>query len=446
MTQPGQKRLYGSLVQMLSAVVLLAGVVLSPQARFAHAAGGDLDPAFDRDGRRVFVSSSEDRGLAVAIQPNGKIVVAGDTDFFGTLDVLVMRFNRNGSADSTFDNDGRRIYDEPGAEDHGQAVAVQANDGKIVVAGYSNLFGRNNALLLRFNADGRLDPTFDNDGRRIVDSGVEDRIQAVAIQRDGKIVVAGYSNELGADDILVMRFNANGSLDSSFHNDGRVIINGPGNDRAQAIALHEPGGKIVVAGYIGATGNNDFRIVRLNANGSLDSQFAGNGQTSIRGFGGDDRALAVALQPIGQEKKIVVAGYTNVLDANDFAVARLNANGALDSSFNGSGRLIISDRGDNRVQAVAVQADAVDEKDRKIVLAGYTNASGNNDFALVRLNTDGNLDGTFGINGRVVTRGFGGDDRAFAAAISPIGGKIVAAGYTTGLGTKDVAVACYLPE
>jgi uncharacterized delta-60 repeat protein len=439
MTQSGQKRLSGSPVRVLSAVVVLAGVVLSPQVRFAHAAGGDLDPAFDRDGRRVFVSStSEDRGLAVAVQPNGKIVVVGDTDFFGTSDTLVMRFNVNGSADSTFDIDGRRIYDEPGAEDHGQAVAVQAN-GKLVVAGYSNLFGRNNALLLRFNPDGRLDPTFDRDGRRIFASGVEDRIQAVAIQLwDSKIVIAGYSNESGEDDILVMRFNANGSLDSSFHNDGRIVIRGPGNDRAQAIAL-QPDRKIVVAGYIGAAGSNDFRIVRLNANGSLDSRFADNGQTSIRGFGGDDRALAVALQPVGQETKIVMAGYTDVFGTDDFAVARLNADGTLDDSFSLSGRLIIDDRGDNRAQAIAVQADG------KIVLAGYTNASGNNDFAVARLTVNGSLDGTFGTNGRVVT-GFGKDDRALAAAISPIGGKIMAAGYTTEFGTKDVAVARYLPE
>jgi uncharacterized delta-60 repeat protein len=263
----------------------------------------------------------------------------------------------------------------------------------------------------------------------------------VAIQPwDSKIVIAGYSNESGADDILVMRFNANGSLDSSFDRDGRVVIRGPGNDRAQAIAL-QPDRKIVVAGYIGVAVNNDFRIVRLNANGSLDSRFAGNGQTSIRGFGGDDRALAVALQPIGRETKIVVTGYTDVFGTDDFAVARLKADGTLDNSFNGSGRLIINDRGDNRAQAVAVQADG------KIVLVGYTNASGNNDFAVTRLNAaDGSLDGTFGTNGRVVTRGFGGDDRAFATDISPIGDKIVAAGYTTRFGTKDVAVARYLPE
>ena len=221
MTQPGQKRLFGLLMQLLSFVVLLGSVSLFFLLKIAHAAGGDLDPAFDGDGRRIFFSSTtEDRGLAVALQTNGKIVVVGDTDFFGTADALVMRFDLNGGADSTFDNDGRRIYDEPGAEDRGQAVAVQAN-GKLVVAGYSNLFGTNDALILRFNDNGALDRTFDNDGRRIFISNGDERIQAVAVQSsDGKIVTAGHTNFFGTNDILVLRFHADGRLDSSLAGDG----------------------------------------------------------------------------------------------------------------------------------------------------------------------------------------------------------------------------------
>ena len=96
--------------------------------------------------------------------------------------------------------------------------------------------------------------------------------------------------------------------------------------------------------------------------------------------------------------------------------------------------------GDDRAQAIALQGDG------KIVVAGYTNASGNNDFAVARLTANGNLDASFNGDGRAVTRGFGGDDRALAAVVSPIGGRIVVVGYTDGLGTKDVAAACYLPE
>ena len=297
-------------MQLLSFVVLLAGVSLFSLLKIAHAAGGDLDPAFDGDGRRiVFSSTTEDRGLAVALQTNGKIVVVGDTDFFGTADALVMRFDLNGRADSTFDNDGRRIYDEPGAEDHGQAVAVQAN-GKLVVAGYSNLFGTNDALILRFNDNGALDRTFDNDGRRIFISNGDERIQAVAVQSsDGKIVAAGHTNFFGTNDILVLRFHADGRLDSSLAGDGGLVLNLPANDFVQAVAL-QPDKKIVVAGYTNVFGDNDFAVTRFNENGSLDTTFDGDGRQIIRSFGGDDRAQALALEPTTNgQRNILVRAY-----------------------------------------------------------------------------------------------------------------------------------------
>jgi uncharacterized delta-60 repeat protein len=421
---------------LLPIAMCFAGVWFAALTASVYAAAGDLDPSFDRDGRQVFSSTSDDRGFALALQNDGKIIIAGDTDFLGASDVLLLRFNVGGSPDLTFNTTGRRIYNEPEAEDHGRAVTVQPN-GRIVVAGYSNLFGTNDVLLLRFHANGSLDLTFDNDGRRIFSSAnSDDRAFAVAVQPgDGKIVVAGYTNLLGTNDVLVMRFNANGSVDTTFDSDGRVVINGPGNDIGQALAL-QADGKIVVAGYTNVLGDNDFLVVRLNVNGSLDGTFNGDGRQIIRGFGGNDRAQAVRMQSDG---KIILAGYTNAAGNNDFAVARLNANGSLDVSFDVDGRQIVNGfGGDDRAQAVAVQPDG------KIVLAGYTNAAGNNDFALARLTPNGSLDAAFGVGGRVVTRGFGGDDRAQAVAIQPTDGKIVAAGYTNGLGTNDVAVARYL--
>lgn len=439
MTRRGQKQLFASWIRRISFFVFVAGVVLHPLARLAWAAAGDLDPAFDREGRRTFVSSTtEDRGLAVAVQTDGKIVVVGDTDFFGTLDALVMRFHVNGSADSTFDSDGRRIYREPRADDHGQAVAIQA-DGKLVVAGYSSLFGTNDALMLRFTANGGLDTTFDRDGRRIFNSNGDDRIYAVAIHSsNGKIVAAGNTTLFGTNDILVLRFLADGRLDSSFAGDGSLALNLPADDFVRAIALQSDN-KIIVVGYTNVFGDQDFAITRFNENGSLDTTFASDGRQVIRRFG-DDHAQAVALEPTGNgRRKIVVAGYSNAGGSNDFVAVRLNPNGSLDSSFHADGQVVISSfGGDDRAQAIALQADG------KIILAGYTDASGTNDFAVARLHANGNLDEAFGTDGRVVTRSFGGDDRALGVAVSPVDGKIVAAGYTDGLGSNDVAVARYL--
>lgn len=418
------------------------GICLSSGVRWAFAAAGDLDVSFDVDGRQVFRSStSDDRGFAVALQPNvGKIVVAGETNFFGNTDALVLRFNANGSPDPTFHTNGRRIYDEPGAADHGQAVAVQT-DGRITVAGYSNLFGSNDVLLLRFNANGSLDTTFDNNGRRIfISNGSDDRALALAVQPiSGKIVVAGYTNQFGTNDVLVMRFNANGSADTSFDTDGRVVISGPGNNIGQALALQSDG-KIVIAGYTNELGTNDFLLLRLNTDGALDRSFDGDGRLIISGFGGDDRAQALAIQSDG---RIVVAGYSNGVGNNDFAVASLKSDGSFDTSFDVDGRQIISSfGGDDRAQAVAVQKinDMI-----KIVLAGYTNAAGSNDFAVARLNSSGSLDSAFGVGGRVVTAGFGGDDRAQAVTLQT-DGRIVVTGYSNGLGTNDAVVARYLAQ
>lgn len=401
--------------------------------RSAWAAAGDLDLTFDGDGRRVFLdSTSDDRGVAAAIQADGKIVVAGESNLFGTADVQLLRFNSNGSSDASFSGNGRRVYDEPAAEDHAQAVAIQ--NGKILVAGYTNRFGSNDILLLRFNANATLDATFDGDGRRIFISSGDDRAQATAVQPDGKIVVAGYTNVLGSSDFFILRFNVNGSLDSSFDNDGRVILSGSGNDRALAVAL-QLDGKIVVAGTTDVSGNNDFLIIRLTANGSVDGTFGSSGRQVINGFGGNEQAQAVALQTDG---RIVVAGYTNAAGTNDFAVARLNTNGSLDISFDIDGRVVISGfGGDDQAQAIAVQPDG------KIVLVGYTNVSGTNDFAVARLLAHGSLDATFDGDGRLITRGFGNDDRALATALQT-DGKIVVAGYSNGAGTNDVAVARYL--
>jgi uncharacterized delta-60 repeat protein len=415
---------------------LVVGGCVIGLTRSTWAAAGDLDRTFDGDGLRVFRdSTSDDRGLAVALQKtDGKIVVAGDSNLFGTSDVQVLRFNSDGSSDASFDGDGRRVYREPAAEDHGQAVDTQL-DGKIVVAGYTNLFGSNDILLLRFNNNGSLDSTFDGDGRRIFTGPGDDRAQAVKIQPDGRIVVAGYTNLLGTNDVFVLRFLSNGALDSSFDGDGRVILSNPGNDRAQAVAL-QPDGKIIVAGTTDASGNNDFLIVRLNANGSLDGTFGSGGRQVIRSFGGNDQAQAVVRQQ--SDGRIIVAGYTNATGTNDFAVARLNTDGSLDISFDIDGRVIISGfGGDDRAQAVDVQSDG------KIVLAGYTNVSGNNDFAVARLNPNGSLDATFDGDGRVITHSLNGDDRALAVALQS-DGNIVAAGYSNGAGTNDVAVARYL--
>src|SRR5205823_305603 len=191
--------------------------------------------------------------------------------------------------------------------DDGKSVAVQS-DGKIVVAGYATVGRASNIALVRYNMDGSLDKSFNGTGKVITAVGDGDcKGEGLALQTDGKIVVAGYSfNPSGKNraEFTVLRYNPDGTLDSGFGESGKVTSEiGRTSDTANSVALQSDG-KIVVAGYAGAPGNNDFAVARYNANGSLDTSFNGTGKATAD-FSKLDYGRSVAVQ---SEGKIVVAG------------------------------------------------------------------------------------------------------------------------------------------
>src|SRR5437870_871368 len=187
---------------------------------------------------------------------------------------------------------------------------------------------------------GDLDPSFGTGGRVLTDFGGGDGARALALQADGRIVVAGSSSAGGfALDFARARDNSDGSLDPSFGTGGRVLTDFGGDDEARALALHADR-KVVVAGCSDAGGRPDFALARYNDDGSHDSSF-GTGGKVLTDFGGDDEASALVFQSDG---KIVVAGFS---DAGGFALAalaRYNPNGTLDASF-GSGGRVLTDSG-----------------------------------------------------------------------------------------------------
>jgi uncharacterized delta-60 repeat protein len=421
---------------------------------------GGLDLGFNATGKQTIDFGNDDQANAVAIQSDGKIVMAGSWDG-GLADFAVVRLNPDGSLDHTFGNStlkggGLANYTFGtgtfGGVEKARAVAIQS-DGKIVVAGYTDANGSasnpNNFAVLRLNPDGSLDTTFNGTGKQTIDFNADDQANAVAIQPDGKIVLAG-SWDGGAADFALVRLNANGSLDTSF---GNTTLKGGGLanytfgtglfggvEKARAVAI-QPNGKIVVTGYTDAGGStsnpNNFAVLRVNSDGSLDTTFNGTGKQTID-FGNDDQANSVAIQPDG---KIVLAGSWDGGHA-DFALVRLNANGSLDTSFGNTtlkgGGLANYTFGTflatvEKASAVALQADG------KIVVAGYTDAGGSrsnpNNFAVLRVNPDGSLDTTFNRSGEQ-TFGLGGNDQANALAIQP-DGKIVLAGFTGAGGTTS---------
>ncbi len=422
-----------------------------------RAADGSLDPGFGTGGEVLtdFGAGSRTTGAGVAIQPDSKIVAAGTVSFpFGGGTVAgfgVARYRLNGSLDRNFGTQGEVITNVPGpSSDVAAGEAIQA-DGKIVELGTASVFAPDGSFigdfaLTRFNADGSVDTHFGTNGSVLTNFG-DGSIQAVgvAIQADGKIVAAGtLTNGEFVQEIVLARYNKDGSLDRSFGVGGEVLTDFGDDTSATAAGVAvDRNGRIVVAGTVSGFDSSDnffqdFAVARYNANGRLDATF-GTGGEVLTGFGDDISATAagVAIAPGG---KVVVAGSITDPDTfnNDFAVARFNANGKLDTSLGTGGEATASfgpDTSDTAV-GVAVQADG------KIVVAGTDQDFDTNfidEFGLARFNANGTLDATFG-SGGLVANNFGPDTSAFAAglAIQP-DGRIVVAGTVQDFGANFIS-------
>jgi uncharacterized delta-60 repeat protein len=403
--------------------VALALILLALPAGVAQADAGDLDPTFDGDGKRTVNYGGADRAVEVLVQSDSKILVAGhggpDENF------TVSRLNPDGSLDTVFGDDGTAVADFGGI-DMAYAAALQS-DGKILVAGTTDSEGM---AIARFLPGGALDASFDPggadgdgkkvfgsreqtqisgivvqpDGRIVVvsshtvnnnpdfavtrlkpdgspdgtsfadaDFGGQDTPNAVSLQPNGKIVVAGVTWSPTSPRMAVARYDVDGTLDETFGGTGKVAF-GAGSEVAAKAVRVRPDGKIVVAGYGGAL--YDVVVVRLNPDGTFDATF-GTGGTSEVAFGlfGLEAAYAAALLPDG---RIVVAGAVavSVVDV-DFAVARLGPGGALDLTFSADGRTTVGFGAGDFANAVAVQADG------RIVVAGATQPA--DDIAVARL-------------------------------------------------------------
>jgi uncharacterized delta-60 repeat protein len=403
------------------ALVLAAFLVLL-LAGSGVAAPGDLDPHFGTGGvvmTDVSPTHFSSSVGAVALQPDGKIVAGGDAVNSGQLAFALARYNANGTLDSSFGTGGQ-VITAVGTSDVVDGLALQP-DGKIVAAGYATN-ATNDFAVVRYNANGTLDGTFGSGGKVTTDvtAGQVDLGNAVALQPDGKIVVVGSSFNGTDNDFAVVRYNANGSLDGTFGSGGKVITPvGPDYDVAAAVAL-QPDGKIVVGGASDGGSTLDFAVLRYNTNGSLDGSF-GSGGKVLTPVGPTNAQLnGLALQPDG---RIVAVGIAS--SPTDFALVRYNANGSLDGSF-GSGGKVTTDVTPGQSDAawgVAVQPDG------GIVAVGETqNDPSPEDFAVVRYAADGSLDGSFASGGIATTDLSPGQiNEAHAVAVQP-DGQIVVAG------------------
>jgi uncharacterized delta-60 repeat protein len=405
--------------------LLLALTLVATSAGVVAAHPGDLDPSFGTGGT---VTMPVGNASAVALQGDGKIVTAGHADTGTQGDFALARYNPDGSLDPTFGTGGTVTTAFPsyfGSYDAAYAVALQG-DGKIVAAGDTDTGGGGAFALARYNPNGSLDPTFGRGGTVTTAFGTPyDAAYAVALQGDRKIIVAGNTDTGTRGAFALARYNSDGSLDPTFGTGGTVTTAfGTSHDAAYAVAL-QGDGKIVAAGFTQTATQpplHTFALARYNSDGSLDVTFGTGGRvTTAFGMSGS-LANAVALQGDG---KIVAAGDTDIGTQGAFALARYNPDGSLDPTF-GTGGTVTTAFGtsSSSANAVALQGDG------KIITAGVTEtAPGAYVFALARYNPDGHLDATFGTDGTVTTAFGTIIAEAFAVALQG-DGKIVAAGLT----------------
>lgn len=408
--------------------------VLPSQPAWA-AEGGSPDPEFS--GGTVSTSLDGVRtAYGVAVQSDGKVVTAGYANRDGNYDFGLVRYTANGVLDPTFGSGGVVVTDMSRSKsyDVGRAVALQP-DGKIIVAGQSTA-GLGMALA-RYNTNGDLDASFGSEGKVI--TKIAGIAYALAVQPDGKVVVTGSVDRRTGNGIALARFQPDGTLDARFATNGVALttIRSTGSDDVgEALALQSDG-TIVVAGHSTNTNGSAFTILRYQSDGTLDPSFGAKGRvvTTVGGADSTSRASAVDVRPDG---RIVAAGSSSPQGKHSrFALARYQPDGTLDTSFGDAGT-ITTQIGDSRsfAYASAIGTDSLD----RILVIGSAGLLRTGDFALARYNADGTLDPSFGTRGVVATDFDGGDDRAFGLAFQP-DGRALAAGYSA----SGLALARYVP-
>ena len=436
-----RRRLAPILIPGSAAMFILLGLaaLAFPGLLYRHLSAGDLDPTFGHGGK-VFTdlaTFSTDGCRKVLIQPDGKILAVGRSERSGQRNFALVRYTAGGSRDSRF-GDGGVALTPLGEEADSLGVTLQA-DGKIVVVGNCGpRRGPQDITLVRYNADGTLDHRFGKSGVVITDLGGNDYAAAVAVQPDGRIVVAGHtgrprsaSQKDPPHDFVLLRYNSDGSPDRRFGKDGVVLTELRGEDEANAVAL-QPDGKIVVGGHSGRPGTpHDFAVVRYNADGSLDDgsptdttpgdRFGPDGMV-FTDFGGRDEIWSIILQPDG---KVVAGGFSwrdVSIDTLGIKLARYTADGRLDPSFGAGGKVSTDLPGEDEAFDFALQPDgkilaavtrypvhnAIERRvpltaEKTLVIRPPQRPSPSYDIALVRYNADGTLDAHFGREGVVFT-------------------------------------------
>lgn len=369
-------------------------------------------------GGDIYIYPANDHLFAVAIQNDGKIVVAGDS-YKNYWSSVLMRFNSNGSLDASFGAGGKVLGV---GSCHVRAITIQS-DAKILVAGYNADTG--DFVLIRYNSNGHLDTSFGISGtvQTVVSQSGDGGVLATAIQNDGKIVAAGYSYNGVGYDFALTRYDMNGIRDTTFGLDGIVITKVTAylvTGYVISRVVIQPDDKIVAAG--------GSYLIRYNTDGSLDASFGLSGEVVTDSY--YEHTSGVAIQVDG---KIVAAGSSyNGMGSYDFALTRYNGDGSPDTTFADNGRALSSVMSLYPLEPANVVPDPISGK---IVAAGFSQYQ----FVVTRYTSDGTPDTTFADDGKIITTGYdywGGSNCSVNDFAVQADGKIVVVGSTYENDTK----------
>lgn len=436
----------------------VAGNTLGPAQRTfivlaAAAAPGQLDPQFGLGGKtRAAISGTQDSPYALAVAPDGKIYLAGAANTGSNFDFAVAAFSSAGTIDTSFGQGGKVTQAIGPGNEFVTAAAVQPN-GRILVAGYGTGNGGDlDFALARYLPDGTLDPNFGNGGTALVPVGSgDDRAFALRLLPDGRFLVAGSSRQTDSTDpnnvvvtffFTVVRFLPNGTLDPDFGNGGKTLtpVSTVSADGARASAVGvQSTGHIVLAGYANTGGRYRFALTRYNSLGGLDSSFGTNGVLTMTPGQLTDAAFAMSIQ---NDDKLVVGGYSDTTDqGRAFAAVRLLPDGNPDTSFGTGGTALIynpnSSGISNSINGLLVHPDGT------IFAVGQTFDGSRETPALMHFSSTGIPDLQFGPRGISLAANL--DGVAYAVGVQTDGRVVFSAESRDASGNRDFTVGRIWP-
>jgi uncharacterized delta-60 repeat protein len=413
---------------MKNKVLFLASLLITALSWTLQAQPGSFDPNFAGNGVLYFNYGSDGSyAQDILVDDDGIIWIAGYR-YNSAQQMGLSKILPDGNLDTSFDFDGSVGVNIEGGTAAATRMAMQ-EDGKIVLVGYSEHNGGDFGAA-RFNPDGSLDNSFGGgDGRLTIDFASSDYAAGVAIQEDGKIVLAGYTYESSQYKFALARLNQDGTLDANFDGDGKLTTAFSGEDAAFDLRILDDG-KILVAGYNQVGTYYDYALARYNPDGSLDLSFGTNGVVTVDVNDLFETAQSMDIQADG---KILLGGWSG----DGMASVRFNPDGTLDNSYSFDGETYTV------VGTYASGADIIAQPDGKVLLAGYgyDDDNGVYGFAIVRYLNDGLLDPEFGENG-ILLLDIAEDlenDFATGIALQP-DGMIVVTGYSSIGGESQTVV------